>query len=188
METAPDWAHSLGHLRLTNMFSCCVPVSRGCWLRGARGCDAPRPRRQWVRSCTGRLRSLARREPKVTQGAPETVGPARHRSDLTCAAPRPLPCVCVCVCVCVEGPREQVQADEGVRCLVGRPCSHSRSRLAGRDRVCWGGPLVPKIHPEPCRWMSLCPGRRAVRTQVCVGSGSRRGRGRKDTEDGRAGL
>ena len=136
LETAPDWAHSLGHLRLTNMFSCCVPVFRACRLRRASGRDASRPWRQWVRSCTGRLRSLARRDPKVTQGDPETSSPPRHRSDLTCAAPGPLPSVCVCVCVCVcvsvwkegscvEGPPEQVQADEGVRCLVGGSGSHS---------------------------------------------------------------
>ena len=54
--------------------------------------------------------------------------------------------------------------------------------------MCWGGPLVPKVHPEPCWWMSLCPRGRSVHTQVCVQSGSRRGRGWKDTEDGRAGC
>ena len=69
--------------------------------------------------------------PKGNTGDPETSSPDRHHSDLNCAAPRPLPCVCVCVCVCawkegscVEGPPEQVQADEGVRCLVGGSGSH----------------------------------------------------------------
>ncbi|XP_042819445.1 skin secretory protein xP2-like [Panthera tigris] len=76
------------------MFSCCVPVSRGCRLRGSCGHDASRPWRQWVRSCTGRLRSLARRDPKV--------------------------------------------------------------------------------HPEPCWWMSLCPRRRAVHTQKSTGEIGRR--------------
>ena len=82
----------------------------------------------------------------------------------------------------MEGPPEQEQADEGVRCLVGGSCSHPRSRLARRDRVCSGRPLVPNVHPEPCRWMSLCSGCRSVHTQVCVRSESCRGRGRKDTE------
>ena len=82
----------------------------------------------------------------------------------------------------MEGPPEQEQTDEGVRCLVGGSCSHPRSKLARRNRVCWGGLLVPNVHPEPCRWMSLCSGCRSVHTQVCVRSESCRGRGRKDTE------
>ena len=197
LETAPDWAHSLGHLRLTNMFSCCVPVFRACRLRRASGRDASRPWRQWVRSCTGRLRSLARRDPKVTQGDPETSSPPRHRSDLTCAAPGPLPsvCVCVCVCVCLCGRRGRVWRAHPSRCRLMKGSdawwagqAHTRSRLVGRDRECWGGPLVPVVHPEPCRWMSLCPRRRSMHTQVCAQSGSHRWRGWKDTEDGRPGL
>ena len=87
----------------------------------------------------------------------------------------------------MEGPPEQVQADKGSDAWWAGQ-AHTQSRLEGRDRVCWGGPLVPKVHPEPCWWMSLCPRRRAVHTQVCVRSGSSGERGWKDTEDGWAGL
>ncbi|XP_043451927.1 skin secretory protein xP2-like [Prionailurus bengalensis] len=86
------------------MFSCCVPVSRGCWLRGARGCDAPRPWRQWVRSCTGRLRSLARREPKKST---DEIGRRLSESRFTCPTE-------VCVCPVAQeghpGPGERVAA------------------------------------------------------------------------------
>ncbi|XP_042812112.1 skin secretory protein xP2-like [Panthera leo] len=86
------------------MFSCCVPVFRGCWLRGAPGRDAPRPWRQWVRSCTGRLRSLARREPKKST---DEIGRRLSESRFTCPTE-------VCVCPVAQeghpGPGERVAA------------------------------------------------------------------------------
>ena len=153
------------------MFSCCVPVSRGCRLRGARGHDASRSWRQWIRSCTGRLRSLARRDPKVTQGDPETASPSQQCSDLTCAAPGPLPSVCVCVCVCVclcvsvwkegscvEGPPEQVQADEGVRCLVGGSGSHPRQGWMGGTGCAGVALLSPRFIQSPAGGCHCVPG------------------------------
>ncbi|XP_019290257.2 translation initiation factor IF-2-like [Panthera pardus] len=85
------------------MFSCCVPVFRGCWLRGAPGRDAPRPWRQ-CRSCTGRLRSLARREPKKST---DEIGRRLSESRFTCPTE-------VCVCPVAQeghpGPGERVAA------------------------------------------------------------------------------
>ncbi|XP_053764469.1 translation initiation factor IF-2-like isoform X1 [Panthera pardus] len=104
-----------------NMFSCCVPVSRGCRLRGARGRDASRPWRQWVRSCTGRLRSLARRDPKKST---DEIGKRLAESRFT----RPTE---LCMCPVAQeghpGPRERVAArrslEAGPRVGLGRPPS-----------------------------------------------------------------
>ncbi|XP_077609168.1 ral guanine nucleotide dissociation stimulator-like [Crocuta crocuta] len=43
---------------------CCVPMSRGCRLRGADGGNASRPWRPWGGSWPGRLRSLTWRNPQ----------------------------------------------------------------------------------------------------------------------------
>ena len=32
------------------------------------------------------------------------------------------------------------------------------SSLEGRDRLCWGGPLVPKVHPDPVGGCHCVPG------------------------------
>jgi len=45
---------------------------------------------------------------------------------------------------------------------VGGSCSHPRSRLAGWDGVCWGGILLPRVYPKPCRYISLHPRCRTV--------------------------
>ncbi|XP_053060317.1 translation initiation factor IF-2-like isoform X1 [Acinonyx jubatus] len=86
------------------MFSCCVPVSRGCRLGGARGRDPSRPWRQWVRSSTGRLRSLARRDPKKST---DELGRRLSESRFTC--PTEL-CECPVAQEGHPGPRERVAA------------------------------------------------------------------------------
>ncbi|XP_047704579.1 basic salivary proline-rich protein 4-like [Prionailurus viverrinus] len=103
------------------MFSCCVPVSRGCRLGGARGHDASRPWRQCVRSCTGRLRSLARRDPKKSTNE---IGRRLSESRFTC--PTEL-CECPVAQEGHPGPRERVAArrsrEAGPRVGLGRPPS-----------------------------------------------------------------
>ena len=77
----------------------------------ARGSPWPRPFPTWetVGQVVHRTPQVSSSQgPKGNTGDPETSSPTRHRSDLTCAAPRPLPCVCVCVCVCVCGRRGRV--------------------------------------------------------------------------------
>ena len=83
---------------------------------------------------------------------------------LTCVAPLPLP---MCVSMC--GRKGHVwQAHLRRYSLIkgqmpgGWSCSQPRSRLAERDRVLWGFPRVPKVHPETWSCMSLHPGCRAV--------------------------
>ncbi|XP_042820678.1 protein PRRC2A-like [Panthera tigris] len=86
------------------MFSCCVPMFRACRLRRASGRDASRPWRQWVSSCTGRLRSLARRDPKKST---DEIGKRLAESRYTC--PTEL-CVCPVAQEGHPGPRERVAA------------------------------------------------------------------------------
>ncbi|XP_043421137.1 uncharacterized protein LOC122474327 isoform X3 [Prionailurus bengalensis] len=108
------------------MFSCCVPVSRGCRLGGARGRDPSRPWRQWVRSCTGRLRSLARRDPKKST---DEIGKRLAESGF--ARPTEL-CVCPVAQEGHPGPVERVaagrfwEAEPGVG--LGRPPPAPRPR------------------------------------------------------------
>ncbi|XP_047686891.1 uncharacterized protein LOC125150703 [Prionailurus viverrinus] len=103
------------------MFSCCVPVSRGRRLGGAPGRDASRPWRQRVRSCTGRLRSLARREPKKST---DEIGKRLAESRFT--YPTEL-CVCPVAQEGHPGPRERVAArrsqEAGPGVGLGRPPS-----------------------------------------------------------------
>ncbi|XP_058549323.1 forkhead box protein L2-like [Neofelis nebulosa] len=103
------------------MFSCCVPVSRGCRLRGVRGHDASRSWRQWIRSCTGRLRSLARRDPKKST---DEIGRRLSESRFTC--PTEL-CVCPIAQEGHPGPGERVAArrsrEAGPGVGLGRPLS-----------------------------------------------------------------
>ncbi|XP_045292990.1 nischarin-like [Leopardus geoffroyi] len=127
------------------MFSCCVPVSRGCWLRGARGCDAPRPGRQWVRSCTGRLRSLARREPKKST---DEIG---RRLSESCPTE-------VCVCPVAQeghpGPGERVAARRSPEAgpgdgLGGPPSPPGPLHRVLAQRSWDQDPEPPEPEPEP---------------------------------------
>ncbi|XP_042820168.1 uncharacterized protein LOC122236265 [Panthera tigris] len=126
------------------MFSCCVPVSRSCRLRGARGCDASRPWRQWVRSCTGRLRSLARRDPKKST---DEIGKRLAESHYTC--PTEL-CVCPVAQKGHPGPRERVAArrswEAGPGDRLGRPPSAPQLRRKVLVHRSWDQYLEP---PEP---------------------------------------
>ncbi|XP_042769015.1 uncharacterized protein LOC122205061 isoform X2 [Panthera leo] len=133
------------------MFSCCVPVSRGCRLRGARGRDASRPWRQWVRSCTGCLRSLARRDPKKST---DEIGKRLAESRFTC--PTEL-CVCPVAQKGHPGPRERVAArrswEAGPGDGLGRPSSAPRLRrkvlVTGPGTSTWSPrSQIPRVKGE----------------------------------------
>ena len=55
--------------------------------------------------------------------------------------------------------------------------AHTRSRLVGMDMVCWGGPLVPDVHPEPCRWNHCVPGSRLCTLRSVSNLGATGGEG-----------
>ncbi|XP_043421136.1 uncharacterized protein LOC122474327 isoform X2 [Prionailurus bengalensis] len=129
------------------MFSCCVPVSRGCRLGGARGRDPSRPWRQWVRSCTGRLRSLARRDPKKST---DEIGKRLAESGF--ARPTEL-CVCPVAQEGHPGPVERVaagrfwEAEPGVG--LGRPPPAPRPRRKVFVHRSWDQYLEsPESEPE----------------------------------------
>ncbi|XP_047685805.1 skin secretory protein xP2-like [Prionailurus viverrinus] len=129
------------------MFSCCVPVSRSCRLRGARGRDPSRSWRQWVRSCTGRLRSLARRDPKKST---DEIGKRLAESGF--ARPTEL-CVCPVAQEGHPGPVERVaalrfwEAEPGVG--LGRPPPAPRPRRKVFVHRSWDQYLEsPESEPE----------------------------------------
>ncbi|XP_040323790.1 uncharacterized protein LOC121025311 isoform X1 [Herpailurus yagouaroundi] len=129
------------------MFSCCVPGSRGCRLRGARGSDASRPWRQWVRSCTGRLRSLARRDPKKSS---DEIGKRLAESQYACP---PELCVCPVAQEDHPGPRERVAAGRSWEAEpgdgLGRPPSPPRPAHRVLVHGSWDqDPEPPEPEPE----------------------------------------
>ncbi|XP_042820171.1 uncharacterized protein LOC122236271 isoform X1 [Panthera tigris] len=128
------------------MFSCCVPLSRSCRLRGARGRDPSRPWRQWVRSYTGRLRSLARRDPKKST---DDIGKRLVESRYTC--PTEL-CVCPIAQEGHPGPVERVTAlrfwEAGPGVGLGRP-SAPRLRCKVLVHLSWDQYFEsPESEPE----------------------------------------
>ncbi|XP_042768064.1 skin secretory protein xP2-like [Panthera leo] len=129
------------------MFSCCVPLSRGCRLRGAPGREASRPWRQWVRSCTGRLRSLARKDPKKST---DEIGKRLAESHYTCR--REL-CVCPVAQEGHPGPRERVAAQRSWEAEPGDGLGRPPSPPQSPDRVPVHGswdqdPEPPEPEPE----------------------------------------
>ncbi|XP_045323370.1 uncharacterized protein LOC123592430 isoform X2 [Leopardus geoffroyi] len=129
------------------MFSCCVPVSHGCRLGGARGRDASRPWRQWVRSCTGRLRSLAHRDPKKST---DEIGKRLAESRFTC--PTELR-VCPVAQEGHAGPVERVAAvrfwEAGPGVGLGRPPPAPRPRRKVFVHRSWDQYLEsPESEPE----------------------------------------
>ncbi|XP_042820167.1 skin secretory protein xP2-like [Panthera tigris] len=129
------------------MFSCCVPVSRSCRLRGARGRDPSRPWRQWVRSCTGRLRSLACRDPKKST---DEIGKRLAKSRYT--SPTEL-CVCPVAQEGHPGPRERVAAGRSWEAEpgddLGRPPSPPRPPHRVLVHGSWDqDPEPPEPEPE----------------------------------------
>ncbi|XP_053060369.1 CMT1A duplicated region transcript 15 protein-like protein [Acinonyx jubatus] len=129
------------------MFSCCVPVSRGCRLRGASGSDASRRWRQWVRSSTGRLRSLARRDPKKST---DEIGKRLAESRYTC--PTELS-VCPVSQEGHPGPRERVAARRSWEAEpgggLGRPPSPPRPAHRVLVHGSWDqDPETPEPEPE----------------------------------------
>ena len=57
--------------------------------------------------------------------------------------------------------------------------AHTRSRLVGKDRVCWGGPLVPDVHPEPVGGCHCVPGAHLCTLRSVSNLGATGGEGRR---------